>query len=200
MFPTASVAQTKPVDNVFATVKAHVTSLQAFAFYVTRDLKRVGGRWVARCPFHEDRRPSLTFFADGGWKCFGCGAGGDAVDLVCRFFHLSPLGAATKLAQDFHLALPTRPWSRAEVRRAVQQREAEQQAVAAFRLRVQTAYDDLATFYRAIRQALLHAENPFTLEAVARELPLVEYQLDELLSGDPERQLTVLEEVEWLWA
>lgn len=42
-----------------------------------------GERWIVRCPRpeHEDRNPSAAIYADG-WKCFGCGAGGDALDLV----------------------------------------------------------------------------------------------------------------------
>jgi hypothetical protein len=41
------------------------------------------GRWKARCPFHDERTPSFTVFAEGqrGW-CFGCNQGGDIFDLV----------------------------------------------------------------------------------------------------------------------
>lgn len=48
---------------------------------------QVRGR-VARCPFHEDRTPSLSVFKgrDGKerWKCHGCDVGGDALDLEVR--------------------------------------------------------------------------------------------------------------------
>lgn len=34
------------------------------------------GRRQARCPFHNDRHPSLTLYEDGGrFRCFGCAAG-----------------------------------------------------------------------------------------------------------------------------
>ncbi|MFN2489878.1 MAG: CHC2 zinc finger domain-containing protein [Actinomycetota bacterium] len=43
---------------------------------------------MACCPFHPDRTPSLSTFSgsDGHarWKCFGCDAGGDAIDLEAR--------------------------------------------------------------------------------------------------------------------
>lgn len=37
------------------------------------------------CRFHQDANPSLTVDAERGrWKCYGCGEGGSAVDLVMR--------------------------------------------------------------------------------------------------------------------
>src|SRR5436190_5597364 len=42
------------------------------------ELRRSGGRFVGRCPFHDERTPS--FSVDPGEKlyyCFGCQAGGD---------------------------------------------------------------------------------------------------------------------------
>ena len=48
--------------------------------------KRAGQNWLFRCPFHDDRTPSLTAYpAERGFYCFGCGAGGDAVALVARY-------------------------------------------------------------------------------------------------------------------
>ncbi len=39
---------------------------------------RADGNGMARCPFHNDRQPSLSIHRwKGTWKCFaGCGAGG----------------------------------------------------------------------------------------------------------------------------
>ena len=42
------------------------------------------GAWW-RCRFHDDRNPSLRVDPEKRrWKCFGCGAGGDAAALVMR--------------------------------------------------------------------------------------------------------------------
>lgn len=58
---------------------------------------------MARCPFHDDRRPSL--YVDGGhFHCFACGAHGDCIDFAARLFRLTPLEAARKLAADFGVA------------------------------------------------------------------------------------------------
>jgi DNA primase len=44
------------------------------------ELVRRGGRWWARCPFHEERSPSFTILPDHRrYHCFGCGAQGDAI-------------------------------------------------------------------------------------------------------------------------
>lgn len=50
------------------------------------DLRRSGGRLVGRCPFHDDRNPSLTLYvgdpADEHFHCFGCRAHGDVIRFV----------------------------------------------------------------------------------------------------------------------
>lgn len=47
-----------------------------------------GDRHLIRCPFHDDRHPSLTIFGPGrGWYCFPCQVGGSAVDFVMRLKH-----------------------------------------------------------------------------------------------------------------
>lgn len=46
---------------------------------------RKGRRWIAICPLHDDKRPSLSVDADRGlWHCFPCGEGGDAIGLWMR--------------------------------------------------------------------------------------------------------------------
>ena len=57
-------------------------------------------RGMVRCPFHDDRHPSLKLYEDH-FYCFGCGAGGSVVDLTMRLFDLQPYEAACKLAEDF---------------------------------------------------------------------------------------------------
>ena len=55
---------------------------------------------MCRCPFHEDRHPSMKL-NERYFYCFGCGATGDVIDLVARLFGLSSFEAAQKLAQNF---------------------------------------------------------------------------------------------------
>jgi hypothetical protein len=46
--------------------------------------QRVGTSGKVRCPFHDDRTPSLHVYEDPlrGWYCFGCGRGGSIYDLA----------------------------------------------------------------------------------------------------------------------
>ena len=51
--------------------------------------QRSGSRLKGKCPFHEDRTPSLVVREDRGlYRCFGagCGAGGDVVQFVKEWF------------------------------------------------------------------------------------------------------------------
>ncbi|MDO4614668.1 MAG: CHC2 zinc finger domain-containing protein [Lachnospiraceae bacterium] len=82
--------------NLFETVKASVSvpeAAKAYGITVTRHS-------MARCPFHDDRHPSLKLNPDF-YYCFGCGAKGDVIDLAAGLFDLSPYEAARKIAEDF---------------------------------------------------------------------------------------------------
>jgi hypothetical protein len=49
----------------------------------------VGRNGKARCPFHEERTPSLHVYSgDRGWCCFGCGAGGDVYTFAALAWNL----------------------------------------------------------------------------------------------------------------
>ena len=89
--------------NVFEVVKASVSVPDAAKKYgILAD--RHG---MAKCPFHDDRHPSLKLNQDF-YYCFGCGATGDVIDFVSRLYGLSASEAAKKLASDFGLD-PDRP-------------------------------------------------------------------------------------------
>ncbi|MEJ5169695.1 MAG: DNA primase [Fimbriimonadales bacterium] len=48
-------------------------------------LKRVGKNWKGLCPFHEDRNPSFYVSPSiGRYRCFACGASGDAFTWVMQ--------------------------------------------------------------------------------------------------------------------
>ncbi len=48
-------------------------------------LRKRGNDLVGLCPFHAEKTPSLHVHPDRGFfKCFGCGAGGDAITFVQR--------------------------------------------------------------------------------------------------------------------
>lgn len=53
-------------------------------------LKKTGKNYSACCPFHKERSPSFTVNeAKAMFYCFGCGAGGDAVEFIMQYDNLT---------------------------------------------------------------------------------------------------------------
>ena len=51
------------------------------------DGKRRGNWWMARCPWRDDRKPSLgVSMTTGNWRDFATSEGGDVIDLSMRLF------------------------------------------------------------------------------------------------------------------
>ncbi|KJV10759.1 hypothetical protein VZ95_02910 [Elstera litoralis] len=66
----------------------------------THQLTRNGREAVAVCPFHQDRKASLTINDDKGfYHCFPCGAHGDHVDWLKEVDGLSFFGARDRLME-----------------------------------------------------------------------------------------------------
>ena len=61
------------------------------------------------CPFHDDHKPSLKLNEDY-FYCFGCGAGGDVVELTRRLFdlRLTKRPASWRLISAWTFRLPRR--------------------------------------------------------------------------------------------
>src|SRR3954454_2699440 len=70
------------------------------------DLRRVGGRWVGLCPFHDERTPSFSVNAEHKlYHCFGCGESGDAIGFVIATEALDFPGAVELLADRYGVEL-----------------------------------------------------------------------------------------------
>ena len=73
--------------------------------YVT--LKRAGSNMNGLCPFHSERTPSFTVFSrTNSFYCFGCGAGGDAINFVMRAENLDYPSAVEFLATRAGITIP----------------------------------------------------------------------------------------------
>jgi DNA primase len=69
-------------------------------------LRKVGGRFTGRCPFHQERTPSFSVNAtDKLYYCFGCGAKGDLITFVRETEQLDFAGAIEWLADRFNVRL-----------------------------------------------------------------------------------------------
>lgn len=61
-------------------------------------LLRAGNELKACCPLHADRTPSFTIYGeDRRFRCFGCGEGGDVLDLVMKLYGVKLRGAIEML-------------------------------------------------------------------------------------------------------
>lgn len=72
------------------------------------ELKTRGNKAMGCCPFHADKTPSLSVDnARGLWHCFGCKAGGDAIQFVMQFDKVDFITALRTLAERTGVELPT---------------------------------------------------------------------------------------------
>lgn len=78
------------------TIRANNSIEQVIGRYV--ELRPSGRRLVGRCPFHEDRAPSLVVYPNNqSWFCFACDVGGDVFAFVKRIENISFGEALRKL-------------------------------------------------------------------------------------------------------
>lgn len=69
-------------------------------------LRRVGRNWVGLCPFHAERTGSFNVRDETGrYRCFGCGAAGDAFKFVQEIEHLDFVAAVESLAAKSNVQL-----------------------------------------------------------------------------------------------
>jgi hypothetical protein len=71
-------------------IKREIPIEQVIEEYVQLRPVSQGATLLGRCPFHDDRIPSLAVYpATGTFHCFGCRAHGDVIDFVRAMEHLS---------------------------------------------------------------------------------------------------------------
>jgi DNA primase len=121
--------------SVIEQAKAKVSALD----YADRlcgpgQLRRVGEKWVARCPLpeHADRSPSFTVYPEtDSFFCFGCLVGGDVIELARHAWGYSKAEvamAAADLLREFGHEVPQRPpaWYRKQERQRQTRNAVEQ--------------------------------------------------------------------------
>ncbi|MCL2797691.1 MAG: CHC2 zinc finger domain-containing protein [Firmicutes bacterium] len=75
----------------------------------------------ALCPFHSEKTPSFSVNRKGNYfKCFGCGASGDAIDFVAKRRGITVLEAARVLAEMYGIAKPSRGCSKPKIPNATE--------------------------------------------------------------------------------
>ena len=95
MIPHQVIEEIKYRNDLEEVIAGHVT------------LKRAGSNLVGCCPFHSEKTPSFTVFAQTkSYYCFGCGAGGDVITFVMRTENLDYVEALRYLATRAGIEIP----------------------------------------------------------------------------------------------
>ena len=81
------IAKVRAATDIVAVISEHT------------EIKRSGRQWMARCPLHGERTPSLSVSPDKGvYYCFGCQRSGDVITFVQEIEGLDFAGAVEMLA------------------------------------------------------------------------------------------------------
>ena len=77
-------------------------------------LKKQGSHYWGLCPFHKEKTPSFSVNPKLGiYKCFSCGAGGDALSFIQKTRNLEFFPMIMELAEQFGIEVP-RQFDRSE--------------------------------------------------------------------------------------
>lgn len=95
-----------PIDPSFISELSSRLDIEAVVSPYVK-LKRQGRRFTGLCPFHSERSPSFTVYADTcSFYCFGCGAGGDAIAFIRKIENMEYIEAVKLLAAKVGMAIP----------------------------------------------------------------------------------------------
>lgn len=152
----------------------------------------IGRNGMACCPFHSDHTPSCSF-KGRYFHCFGCGAGGDAIEFAARLFGISRIDSAKKINVDFCLGLPFgQPLSPAEREKICQRKKlrADYQAFESWRV---TFFRRLGEAYRrgALVRGVAAAELSSSDTAALRWHAELGYAMDLLGVGNFSEQIGI---------
>ena len=113
-------------------------------------LARAGRKWKGLCPLHKEKTPSFHVDAElGFFKCFGCGAGGDAIKLHMLLTGDDFAAAMESLAGRYGVPLPSRAASHRGYRASDESERDPEQALeaAAAWFRAELARSEFARGY-----------------------------------------------------
>lgn len=187
----------------FTLIKESIPLVHAIEYYGLHPVSKGKYHWI-RCPFHNDKNPSLAIYEEA-YHCFGCGAHGDVIDFVARYFNLEPIEAVYRLAEDFNVPLPKEKRltkeEKKKIQQRIQQKQKEDKLYNDFLKAIDETYDylyELNHLYTKIKQAISEPKDMELSEFVEayHEQDLINYWLDLLLEGDIQDKLFVLLEVE----
>ncbi|MBQ9016501.1 MAG: DNA primase [Firmicutes bacterium] len=91
-------------SNIVEEIKSRCNIVDVVGRVVT--LKKAGSNYKGLCPFHNEKTPSFNVNEDKQiFKCFGCGASGDVIAFVEKYYNHDFRGACEMLAGEYGIDL-----------------------------------------------------------------------------------------------
>ncbi len=92
-------------EDVISQIKDRLDIVDVVSQYVV--LKKSGANYWGICPFHNDKKPSMSVSPSRGiFKCFSCGAGGDALAFLVKIQNREYKDVILELADKYGIELP----------------------------------------------------------------------------------------------
>ena len=102
-------------DKVIDEIRNKVNIVDVISSYI--NVIKKGNNYVAVCPFHNDTNPSMNISVDKQiYKCFSCGAGGNAFTFVSEYEKIGFMDAVKKVADIAHYDLSSYNLSESKVK------------------------------------------------------------------------------------
>lgn len=87
--------------DIVNTIKEKADYLEFYSQY-TEGLRKMGKNYWARCPFHQESKPSFQInMATGMWRCWGEQIGGDIFSFYAKYFNTTRRDAIIILAETY---------------------------------------------------------------------------------------------------
>ncbi len=97
-----------PTREEIEEIRARIDIVELIARYVA--VRPSGRNYLAICPFHPDKTPSLVISREKGlFHCFGCGVGGDIFKFLMLIENVEFPEAVRRLAEEAGVALQSAP-------------------------------------------------------------------------------------------
>lgn len=152
--------------------------LDVFNRYIGGTFDRKG---FCRCPFHGEKTPSFKLFRNNkSFYCFGCGAGGNIINLVSKALNIGYVEAMKRLDEDYSLGLFEKQ-IKTDTRRSKEAVETARKQLKNQQLQInrRNNYFKLIDYYKELQKMPLN-------QAVSHDLAFIDRLLDKWLSYENE--------------
>lgn len=170
-------------ENKIKEVKERADIVQVANYFnlnLNRSLK-------CKCPFHNEKTASFSISSKKQiFKCFGCGVGGDCIDLVAKLLHINNYESAKQINNIFNLGVDFgKKINKKEVEKYQKKHELEQK----FKLKMEYIYTVLCDYYKMLREFMeINDINDKRLIEACQNMSRIEAYIDYLNNADEHEQ------------